>query len=418
MRLIWRIYLLGVFLAVTVIGSFFLVARAVGPSRGLTPQLATEIVASADRPDELQATVERLRVTYDLIIVVRDARGTIVAGGPESPRGVRVITKPIGRGPAAGGTAIVYSPPPPFMTRRLGIAVAIIFVLLGFGTVWAARWLGGPLARIADTARAFGGGDLSARVHLKRRDELGAVAQAFDEMADRVEQLLRTERELLANVSHELRTPLARIRAALDIANEGDPATAQAMLGEIGEDLGELQRLVEDVLTATRLELDARRSGEPMPPLRTESVVVSDLIDQSVARFRSTHEETTVEVRVDHELPTLEGDAMLLRRVLDNVLENAWRYGPKAGPIAVTASRDDGHVTLAVVDHGMGMTPEDLEQVFRPFFRAEASRTRATGGLGLGMTLAKRIVEAHGGTIRLASEVGAGTTVRVELPAR
>lgn len=417
MRLVWRIYLLGVLLAVMVIGSFFFVARAVGPSRNpLTPQLVTEIVANADSPEELVSTVEHLRVTYELAIVVRDARGVVLAGGPDNPHAGRVSTHAIKGGPAAGGTAVIGAPTPPLISRRFGFAVALILVLLGVGTAWVARWLGRPLARVTAAAQAFGSGDLSARVGLARRDELGQVAAAFDEMADRVERLLRTERELLANVSHELRTPLARIRTALDIATEGDPDTAQEMLGEIGQDLGELSRLVDDVLTTTRLELDSRRSSVSKLPVRREPIVVHELVEQSVSRFRTTHPETTLEVQLDADLPGLVGDPMLLRRVLDNLLENAWRYGPKEGPIEVGASCEAEHLVLAVIDRGMGMSKEELEQAFRPFFRAETSRTRATGGLGLGLTLAQRIVEAHGGTIRLSSKVGAGTTVHVELP--
>jgi signal transduction histidine kinase len=416
-RLVFRIYLVGVLLAIVVLGSFTTVARALGPTmRPITPQLATEILASVERIEDLQPEVERLRTTYNLSIVVRDRAGVVIAGEPNTARGQRTGTQIIKSGPAAGAAVTVSYPPPPAFSSRLWITFAIVLVLLGFGTTGAARWLGKPLGRIAGAARSFGSGDLSARVHLRRRDELGEVAQAFDEMADRVERLLRAERELLANVSHELRTPLARIRTALDIANEGDPATAQAMLGEIDEDLGELQRLVEDVLTATRLDLEARRSGEAMPPLRPVRIAVSELVEQSVARFHTAHADTVVDVQVGEQLPELEVDAMLIRRVIDNLLENAWRYGPKRGPIEVRAKSAEQKLVIEIEDHGIGIAPDDLAKVFTPFFRAETSRTRATGGLGLGLTLAKRILDAHGGTIGIESEVGSGTTVRIELP--
>jgi signal transduction histidine kinase len=418
-RLVFRIYLVGVLLAVVVLGSFMVVARALGPSmRPITPQLATEILASVEKIEDLQPEVERLRSTYNLAIVVRDHAGVVIAGEPISPRSpaTRTATHTIASGPAAGAMVTVSVPPPPTFTARLWITFAIVLVLLGFGTAGAARWLGKPLGEIAGAARAFGSGDLSARVRLQRRDELGEVAVAFDEMADRVERLLRAERTLLANVSHELRTPLARIRTALDIANEGDPATAQAMLGEIDEDLGELQRLVEDVLTATRLDLEARRSGEAMPPLRPVKTSAAELVEQAVARFHSAHADTVVDVTAPKELPGLEVDAMLIRRVIDNLLENAWRYGPKKGPIEVRAKSAEEKLVIEIEDHGIGIAPDDLQKVFTPFFRAETSRTRATGGLGLGLTLAKRILDAHGGTIAIDSEVGTGTTVRIELP--
>ncbi|MGZ3417969.1 MAG: HAMP domain-containing sensor histidine kinase [Polyangiales bacterium] len=417
MRLVFRIYLVGVLLAVMVLGSFIVVARALGPTmRPITPQLATEVLASVERIEDLPAEVERLHTAYNLSIVVKDKSGVVLAGGPVVVKSQRMSTQTIKSGPATGATVTVSSPPPPTFTSRLWITFAIVLVLLGFGTAGAARWLGRPLGEIAGAARSFGSGDLSARVHLRRRDELGEVAQAFDEMADRVERLLRAERELLANVSHELRTPLARIRTALDIATEGDPATAQAMLGEIDEDLGELQRLVEDVLTATRLDLESRRSGDAMPPLRPVRIAVPELIEQAVARFHTAHADTVVDIAAPADLPMLEVDAMLIRRVIDNLLENAWRYGPKRGPVEVRAKSDADKIAIEIEDHGIGISPDDLAKVFTPFFRAETSRTRATGGLGLGLTLAKRILDAHGGTIEIESELGSGTTVRIELP--
>jgi len=417
-RLVWQIYLVGVVLAVVVLGSFITVARALGPVvRPITPPLVTEILGHVERPEDLPAAVERLHGAYNLSISVRDKNGVLIAGEPSVPKSARTATQPIRTGPAAGALVTVSYPPPPTFTARLWITLALVLVFLVFGTLGVARWLDRPLTAIAGAARAFGSGELSTRVKLDRKDEFGQVAHAFDEMADRVEQLLRTERELLANVSHELRTPLARIRTALDIATEGDPATAQAMLGEIDEDLGELQRLVEDVLTTARLDLEARRAGESLPPLRVARATVAELVEQSVNRLTTAHPDTRVEVDLGSDLPALEVDGMLVRRVIGNLLENARRYGPTKGPIVLRARAETGKVRLEIEDHGMGMTAEDRDRAFTPFFRAEASRTRAKGGLGLGLTLAKRIVEAHGGTIGLTSELGVGTTVFVELPA-
>jgi signal transduction histidine kinase len=153
-----------------------------------------------------------------------------------------------------------------------------------------------------------------------------------------------------------------------------------------------------------------------MPPLRHVRIAASELVEQSVARFQASHGDTVVDVDAAKELPELEVDAMLVRRVIGNLLENAWRYGPKRGPIDVRAKPDGKRVVIEVEDRGIGIAEADLANVFTPFFRAETSRTRATGGLGLGLTLAKRIVEAHGGTIDIASQLGTGTTVRVALP--
>ncbi len=304
------------------------------------------------------------------------------------------------------------APPSPFSP----IIIALVLVVVAISSIALARSLVIPLRRLAAAARAFGEGDLSARVGLERRDELGAVARTFDEMAERVTDLVRSEKELMANVSHELRTPLARIRVALDIAAEGDASLAQQMLPDITDDLEELERLIEDVLTATRLDL-ATDAPRGIPPLRKEPVSLGDLLAQAIARFESAHPEGVLDCGPLEDLPSVEGDAVMLRRVLDNLLDNAHKYtDPPEDRIELTARRDEAEVVIEVRDRGMGIAASDIGLVFRPFFRVDRSRTRATGGLGLGLALAKRIVEAHGGTITLESEVGEGTLASVRLP--
>jgi two-component system, OmpR family, sensor kinase len=230
-----------------------------------------------------------------------------------------------------------------------------------------------------------------------------------------VRPLLQVEKELVANVAHELRTPLSRIRVALDIAGEGDAATARASLRDIDIDLSELEGLIEDVLTAARLELAGSARGGL--PVSTQSCSSAALVDESVARFRIRNPDHRLEVTLDAALPTLDADPRLLRRALDNLLENAAKYSPDtARPIALTVERHDGRLRFEVRDHGIGIGKRDLARVFSPFFRAERSRTRSAGGVGLGLTLAKQVVVAHGGTIRLDSAQGSGTTALIELP--
>jgi signal transduction histidine kinase len=306
-------------------------------------------------------------------------------------------------------------------THRRPQGDALVILAMVLSVVGVASWLTGrslarPLARIVGAARAFGAGRLDARAGLPRSDEIGEVATAFDEMADRLTALLRAEKELLANVSHELRTPLARIRVALDLAAEGDTEP----LADIAEDLAELERLISDVLTAARLDLgDAAGPGSGgIPPLRQESVDVGELVERAAARFRVAHPERPLVVALAPELPAVDGDPVLLRRVLDNLLENAHKYSRGAtDDVELRAARAPGEVRLEVRDRGIGIALEDLPHVFRPFFRADRSRTRATGGLGLGLALARRIVEAHHGTIALESELGKGTRAHVRLPA-
>jgi signal transduction histidine kinase len=247
---------------------------------------------------------------------------------------------------------------------------------------------------------------------------VGEVAAAFDQMADRLQAMVRSEKELLANVSHELRTPLARIRVALEMAEEGDLERSRRYLREIGADLDELARLVDDVLTAARLDLAAGRGSEAALPLRKEPLDPAALVAQAVERFRAAHPGREVSLEAAAPLPAVEADPSLLRRVVDNLLDNAGKYSDADRPIAVVARARDGAVEVEVRDHGIGLDPDDLARLFTPFFRSDRSRARPTGGVGLGLALARRVVEAHGGRIAAESAAGAGTTVRFSIPAK
>jgi signal transduction histidine kinase len=301
-----------------------------------------------------------------------------------------------------------------------GITVPILLVLLVVGvSAWlTARSLTRPLAQLSGVAREFGAGKLDVRTKLDRADEIGDMSRAFDEMADRIARLLLAERELLANVSHELRTPLARIRVALDLANEGDPAEAAASLGEIAEDLAELERLVDDVLAAARLAHQESRAGSRLPiSVRTEHIEIAALLERSASKFRTAHPRRRLDVIAPADLPALTGDPVLVRRVIDNLLDNAHEYTEDAdAAIELEGLRDGDGIMIEVRDRGIGIAEADRDRLFEPFFRADRSRTRATGGLGLGLALARRVVEAHQGKIEVTSELGKGTTVRVRLP--
>jgi len=304
------------------------------------------------------------------------------------------------------------SPLPPLLTLLSGL------VVVGVGTYLTTRFITRPLGELSRAARALGRGDLSARANLKRADELGELGGVFDEMASRMNDLLLAEKELLANLSHELRTPLARIRVALEIASEGDAEAVRASLGEIAVDLAELETLIDDVLAATRLAVQSRQAAPAGFALRREEVAPRALCERAAERFRAQHPGRPLSVVIDGELPFVLADPTLLRRVLDNLLENAHKYSREPPDCIVLRARADGaEVLFEVTDRGIGIPEEDLPRIFDPFFRSERSRSRGTGGVGLGLTLAKRIVEAHGGRIAVESERAVGTTVRAAIPA-
>ena len=321
--------------------------------------------------------------------------------------------------PLADGAYAIYQPRP----RPKGsvshwsvvIAGVLFFVLLS--SLVFGQYLARPMERLTAAARAFGSGQLDARVGpMARTAEFAELATSFDEMADRIADLVRSQKELLANVSHELRTPLARIRLALDLADEGDPAAARESLRDIAGDLEELERLVADVLTTARLDLAMGRAGETTP-LRCERVEVPVLLERAIGRVRAAHPQREFRIELEETVGSaIHADPALFRRALDNLLDNAVRHSEADRPIVLGARGDETGWAISVVDRGVGIPPEDLAQLFTPFFRSDRSRTRSTGGLGLGLVLARRIVVAHGGTLELESRVGEGTTAWIHLP--
>jgi two-component system, OmpR family, sensor kinase len=297
------------------------------------------------------------------------------------------------------------------------LTMASGLIVLGVGAFLTARWIARPLSHLSRMATSLGQGDLGVRSELKRNDELGDVARAFDEMAERIQRLLQTEKELLANVAHELRTPLARIRVALEIAGEGDAEAARASLAEIAVDLAELEALINDVLTAARFELVEGAAPSSGFALHLQETAPQAIAERAAELFRGRHPNRPLSKHFSGDSRRIVADPVLLRRVIDNLLENAHKYSPEAdSEISLSVSEYAGQACFEIRDHGMGISEADLPRVFTAFFRGERSRSRDTGGVGLGLTLAKRIVEAHGGSIEVESVVGQGSTFRARLP--
>ena len=283
---------------------------------------------------------------------------------------------------------------------------ASILVLVGLASMWFTRRLARPLDQLAQAARRFGEGDTAARANLVLHDEVGDVGRAFDEMADRTARLLNSQRQLMGDVSHELRTPLARIRVALELAAE-DPAAAQDVLSDVGGDLDEIDQLIADILTTARLDGDHA--------IEREATSVNELADRASRKFRARHPGRALEHTQGDDRAIL-CDPLLLRRALDNLLDNAAKYSDAASCVKLAIQPNGTSVAFEIVDHGIGMSPAELDLAFTPFWRADDSRTRKTGGVGLGLALARRIARAHGGDITLSSHPGRGTVARLEVP--
>jgi two-component system, OmpR family, sensor kinase len=314
-----------------------------------------------------------------------------IAMGPDRV----LLHRPVGSGP----TWIIVT-----LSVVIGVSLTIALVV----TLVFARTIVRPLRTLGDAARALGRGETSVRTRLTRGDELGAVGRAFDEMADKIDQLLRTQRAMMADISHELRTPLTRIKLALDLAS-ADPQAAQHVLDDVDGDLEEIERIIEDVFELVRL--DSAGSAA----IRRKVVDLFEIVRHSMARFEAHHAShpITLETTLDHAL--CEGDGVLLRRSLDNLLDNAAKYSPEGSPITLRLRQQADRFEIEVVDRGIGMTTSELGLAFTPFWRADGSRTRETGGVGLGLALARRIARAHGGEVELESSRSAGTIARLTL---
>ncbi len=372
---------------------------------------------AAKSPGQLEREIERLWRFFGMSTVITDANGALVARTeePKELTGLETrgheVTVPFGE----GGKARFTMPPPPSANRHRWLAIGATLFVIALVSLVLSRSLVRPIRRIRGAAQAFGDGDLTARSNLARGDELGELAHSFDEMADRLASLIQSQKTLLANVSHELRTPLARIRVALDLAEEGDAEEARSSLKEIGGDLAELERLISDVLVTARLELAQGKAGAGELPLRRERFEVAELLKRLAAQSG-----TRVQLELKEPLPMLSADPVLLRRAVANLLENALQHSGTLEPVLLSAAmekkREKAQLVIEVVDQGEGIAAEELSKLMVPFARGDKSRARTTGGLGLGLALSKRIVEAHGGTLTLASELAKGTTCRIVLP--
>jgi signal transduction histidine kinase len=312
------------------------------------------------------------------------------------------------------------APAPPHHSSLFWHAVALhvmaFVIALLFVAMPLSRSIARPLERLTRLARELGDGNLAVRADATRRDEIGDLARAFNDMAAQIQRLRSAERHLLADVSHELRTPLARMRVVLDLASDGDPADVRRYLGEITSDLSELEQLLADVIASSRLESDPARWDEARPPLRRSHVDVGALLDASAARMAERWPMRRLERSAPAAAMIVDVDPVMLRRALDNLLDNARKFSPDDRPIGLAAAPVADGVRIEVRDHGIGIAADDLERVFVPFFRADPSRDRATGGVGLGLALARRIVEAHGGRMGVDSVVDQGSRFWLELP--
>ena len=308
---------------------------------------------------------------------------------------------PGGIAPPAGGPLMMSGPP---WARGTGLAVVLVllFLAVAAGAFPVVRRLTRRLEALKLGVEQFGAGALGRRVDASGRDEVAAVAQSFNQAAERIEALVRSHQSLLANASHELRSPLARMKMALSLLEDTPEGAARERLkSEVHTNIGELDALVEEVLLASRLDaqggLDKRE--------------VVDLV--SLAAEEAAH--VGADVQTQAQGLTVPGDERLLRRALRNLLENARRYG--GAELMLNLARNaTSQVELRVCDRGPGVPEAMRERIFEPYFRLPGHAER-NGGVGLGLSLVKQIAERHGGSVRCEAREGGGSCFILSLPA-
>jgi two-component system OmpR family sensor kinase/two-component system sensor histidine kinase BaeS len=283
--------------------------------------------------------------------------------------------------------------------------LAPVFALMLFVLVFVvgARRVGRPVTDIVDASERVADGDYATRIDPRGPRFVRTVGSAFNTMTERLEAQDRQRRELMADIAHELRTPLTVIQGRLEGLLDGVYPRDDERLAAVLEETRVLSRLVEDLRTLSNAEtgiLTLQREPTELPAL------IQDVV-------HSLTGDSTAVVRVDApaDLPVLNIDPVRIREVIVNLLSNALRYTPDGGTVTVSAHRLDGRVTVAVTDTGAGISAEDLPRVFDRFYKGRTSR-----GSGLGLTIARNLVVAHGGTIRADSQPGRGSTITFDLP--
>jgi signal transduction histidine kinase len=379
----------------------------------------------------VQPVVERAAELYARQIVVVDRDGRIVGdshrlkGHPFSQGRGDPRFSPVRRGDLMVGAFLVVPsdvpqsiPEPPLSQFAQAIKRALILAGLaaGGGGILLVSLISGnvlaPVSALNAAARRLGGGDLSQRVPAPSRDEVGQLGRTFNSMAEGLENAERQRKNLVADVSHELRTPLSNIQGYIEAIRDGVLEPDEATMGTIHEQVLHLTRLVED------LRLLAQTEAEDFQ-LAIEPDSLDELVGRSVEAFRARAESRGIALKLEgaSDMPLIDLDRTRIAQVVGNLLENAVRHTPSGGEVTVSVGAERGSVaTVTVADNGEGIPADELEHVFERFYRVDRSRARTTGGTGMGLTIAKKLVEAHGGAIRVESTIGTGSRFVFELP--
>ena len=380
--------------------------RSGGPlerSNATLSRVMMNVLAPLDAPHaQQQAALEKVAAGLNahMTLYTRDWRPLAVVGDliPARHWRQRGITGPPPESYVRlpDGRRLLSSEPLGFIRPKAALqnTMLMLALVIGVAAFPLVRRLTKRLERLQQGVESLGAGDLTARVKVEGNDEVARLAQSFNGAADKIEQLVGAHKTLLANASHELRTPLARIRLALELVKDNVDPKRRAGLEQ---DIAELNDLLDEILLASRL-------GALTDTTQYEEIDLLALAAEECARYD--------EALLDGQSAVLQGDPRLLRRLLRNLLENAYRHG--VPPVHVTIAAETGMARLLVWDQGPGIPEEEFERVFEPFYRRR--NTRDNSGAGLGLALIRQIARRHGGEARCVLRGDGGSSFEITLP--
>jgi heavy metal sensor kinase len=301
--------------------------------------------------------------------------------------------------------------------RRFLLTMGALFpigLLLAGGGGWVlARRALRPVDRIAETARRISAEHLAARLEeTGANDELSRLVQTLNEMLERLDASFHQIRQFSADASHELQTPLTILKGEIEVAlrTPRTPDEYQGILSSALEEINRLTRLVEGLLLLARADAGVLRMDR-------KPVDLSQLVEEVYGQAKILADARPLTLLLEEMEPlTIPGDYDRLRRVLLNLVDNGIKYTPAGGRVALSLRREGQWASLRIADSGIGLSPEELQKIFERFYRSAEARSRGEGGAGLGLCIARSIVEAHGGKIQVASARGKGSTFTVLLP--
>lgn len=442
MTLNLRTQLIAVFVLVIVVNitvSYFFVNRGITDEINEYEQNTRQVELARIEPllnlnhsqsgdwSEVHPLVENIGTLYGKRIVLTDTQGMVVADSEGELDGTHFDSdwpnRTLATAETEEATGRVFISPEPSVSYALAqrLADSTRFILLLGGilattialilTFVLSRRISAPVQALTTATRRLGNRDFSQRINLKVRGELGELTRAFNSMASDLERAEYLRQNMVADTAHELRTPLTNIRGYIEAIQDKVMAPDEKTIRSLSEEVNLLARLVNDLQ-----ELALADAGELTMNIQPENI--GELINHSIAAEikKARSKGVTITTKLPEKLPPVNIDVQRISQVMGNILENALEHTGQGDSITVTAETSLAWVKVSISDTGEGISAEHLSNIFERFYRVDRSRTRTTGGSGLGLTIVKYLIEAHGGQIEVTSQIGEGSCFSFTVP--